>query len=204
MGSDASGSGGIDRLRREDDGERTRPPGSRVDRQSPAADSILGLHDHAGNRAVASLLTSRGVAVARVPVQRYTPGKAPPPGKANDGKTSASGTMTIPDWKLSVPITSFSQQVKGPNREKEPGGEATVTIALADMNPKLSEAAAKGRHFDTITITIGSTTLTLHGVYISGLNVGTETVGLTFSFDSITLEGQPSDEGPRDWEGGYP
>jgi hypothetical protein len=192
------------RLRREGEGELTRPPVSRADSQRPAADSILVLHDRAGNRAVASLLTARGRAPTRVPVQRDTPAKTPGPGKGTDGKTSASGTMSIPDLKLSLPILSFSQQVRGTNREKETAGDATVTIALSDLDPRLSEAAAKGRRFDTITITIGSgTTLTLHGVFISGVNIGAETVGLSFSFDSISRENRPPDEGPRDWEGGY-
>ena len=175
----------------DDEAERTRPHGSRLDRPGSHTElDPVNLHDHAGNRAVASLLTSRGGPVTRVPVQRDTPGQAHPPGKADDGKTSASGTMTIPDWKLSIPIASFSQQVKGPNRQKETGGEATVTIALSDMNPKLSEAAAKGRKFDTITIAFDTgDKITLHGVYISGLNIGTETVGLQLNFESISLEG---------------
>ena len=64
----------------------------------------------------------------------------------------------------------------------------TVTLSAKDLDPRLWEAAAKGRQFSTITITIGQATITLHGVVISGVNMGTDAASLTLNFSSMEFD----------------
>ncbi len=97
------------------------------------------------------------------------------------------GTMTIPDMELVVPIHSFSQQIKGAGRLKDSSGDVTVTIPLDGFSPRIAEAVSKGRHFDTITVTIGSQLFTLHGVVIESLQMTIETFALSLNFTSIEV-----------------
>lgn len=163
----------------EDDATRERSRTTRSEpRHRPETASILHLQASAGNRAVQGLLEMQ--------VQRQPAGEAPAAEPANEGKSSASGTMSIPDMDISVPIISFMQQVGGAREAKGSSGEVVVTIALEHLDPGISKATADGRRFDTITVTIGSkATFTLRGVVFSSLNMGSDMATLSLNFTSM-------------------
>jgi hypothetical protein len=155
---------------------------------------LLGLQGLAGNRAVAALLETPGADAGRTPVQLQPEGptNAEP---AGDGTKSGTATMAIPRLDLSIPILSFSQQAGRPNQPKQESGEMVVTFALKDFDPRIAEAAAKGVPFEPITITIGTTTLTLHNVALSSYSISQDTVALGLNFAS--MERSPSEQGPE-------
>ena len=171
------------RLHAEEDPERARYGTVRPDRRDdPRSASILDLQGRAGNQAVAELLGGRASDAARTPVQRDVPkGETDTKG----GKTSGAGTMTIPTLDMAVPILSFSQQAGGAGQKKESGGEVTVTLSEADVDARIWQAAASGRHFDLITIALGTSTFTLHDVVISSVNTGSGTVSVGLNFGSM-------------------
>lgn len=175
-------------VRRGEDAERERSPGLRSERREhPETASILDLQGSAGNRAVAQLLETRDRHSALAPLQRQPLDQAPG-AEPTDSRTQANGTVTIPEMELVMPIISFQQQVKGTNEPKSEAGEVVVSIALASLDPRISEAVAKGTHFETITIAIGSsTTFTLHSVVLSSFNVGSEIATLSLNFTSIEV-----------------
>lgn len=147
--------------------------------------AILELQGRAGNRAVAAMLEAHGAEAARSPVQRQPEGQALPAEPANEGKTSAAGTMTLPELDMTVPIASFQQQVGRPAQPKEASGEVMVTVAIADLDPRIAQAAARGDRFAEITVTIGAKTITMHEVVFSGFNIASDYAALTLNFTSI-------------------
>jgi hypothetical protein len=174
-------------LRRDEDADKEpSPPPGRERRENPETASILDLQGSVGNRAVAALLVSREADAALAPLQRQPADQAPGAEPANDGKTSATGTMTIPEMDLVMPILSFQQQVGRTRQPKDSSGEVFVAIALESLDPRIQEAAAKGEHFDTITVAIGpKSTFTLHSVVFSSFNVGSNTATLSLNFTSM-------------------
>lgn len=163
-------------LRREGDTDKERwsaLPHER--RDNPETASILNLQGSAGNRAVAQLLE----------VQLQPPEPAPG-AEPTDTRTSGVGTMNIPDLELTISILNFSRQGSGTQQPKTPSGEASVSFAVASMDPRLVEAMTRGTRFAEITVAIGTkATIKLHGVMISGINVSGDTASLTLSFDSM-------------------
>ncbi len=164
-------------LRRDDDADRELSPAPRRERrESPEAASILDLQGSVGNRAVAQLLE----------LQRQPADQAPGAEPANDGPTTASGTMTIPEMKLAMPILSFSQQIGRPREPDSTAGEVVVTISMESLDPRIAEAVAKGREFETITVTIGTKSkFTLHSVVFSSFQLGSDMATLSLNFKSM-------------------
>jgi hypothetical protein len=156
-------------------------------RDDPGTAVILDLHHRAGNRAVAALLAPHEAGGTRAAVQRAPEDQAPPAAPVNEGKKSATGTMTISELDLTTPITSFSQQVGRTNEPAGSQGEVVVTIAAENLDPRLTQAAATGRRFDTVAIAIGAQTLTLHGVVISSFSLGSDAASMGLNFTSIEL-----------------
>ena len=112
--------------------------------------------------------------------------------------------MSIPELNVAVPIQSIdSSGVRprgrggsGRDREKEgPSGEVSVLFAAEHLNPRLLEAMNKGREFGTVTIKISTVTITLHGVIISGLNMGKESASITLAFSSMEYRPRAEGEG---------
>ncbi len=158
------------------------------------ADSILDLQAQAGNRAVSELLSAREGAEP-VPVQRDGGDGTPTATPADTGPSPGVNTMSIPELKLGVPVQSVQNSTRGPGGGGSGGGgEVTVTLSAKDLDPRLWEAAAKGRQFSSITITIGQATITLHGVVISGVNMGTNSASLTLNFSSMEFNPGASGE----------
>jgi hypothetical protein len=152
------------------------------------AESILDLQARAGNRAVSELLSAREGA-APVPVQRDTGDEKTGAEASGAGKVPSSYTMSIPQLELTVPIESV-QQASGPrggdtNRAPTPSGEVIVTVSADNLDQRLVEAAMKGRPFATITIAIGTATITLHNVVISSFQMGTGSATLQLNAQSI-------------------
>ena len=100
--------------------------------------------------------------------------------------------MSIPDLKLSVPIQSVQMGAQragrgGPgksSRERATSGEVAVTFGRDDLSPALFAAAAQGQQFGVVTITLGSSTLTLHGVVISSAQRSGESASVSLNFSS--------------------
>jgi hypothetical protein len=182
----------IDRPRppKEDDLERTRRQASHADRRDgPEAAAVLDLQRAVGNQAVTELL--RADAADPVPtVQR-----------AETDTTTAVGTLSIPDFKLDLPISSFQHQVQGPGRAKEARGEIVVTFDKKHLDPRLMKALTDGRPFETITVKIGGKTITMTKVYLSNLSMGGDVVSMSLNFSSIDFpgEGGGSSEHEEGW-----
>jgi hypothetical protein len=153
-------------------------------RENPETASILNLQGSAGNRAVAQLFESRDGDAAHAPLQRQ-PADQAPGAEPTDSRTSAAGTMSIPDMEMVIPILSFSQQVGGPGQRKTPSGEVVVSIAIESLDPRIAEAVAKGKGFATITIVVGSSTFTLHSVIFSSFQIGSDVATLSLNFTSM-------------------
>ena len=177
------------RRHREDeasDERRSRTPGPTTADGADAA--IVDLQATAGNRAVTELL---GPTAGDVAIQRDTT-DGTPPAEPTDTSTATGSTMSIPDLKLSVRVESVQQGGRGGGRvggagskgEGSTSGEVTVTFKAEDLDPRLMEAAAKGRQFGVVTITIGSVTMTLHDVVISSAQMSGETASLSLNFSS--------------------
>jgi hypothetical protein len=186
----------VDRQRRHHEDEASDERGSRAPRPAAAdgADAaILDLQATAGNRAVTELLGAP--AAGDLALQRDATDGTPMAEPAGTEASPTSSTMSIPDLKLSMPVDSVQQRGRGvgdvggqsgrTQRERSRSGEVTVTFKAENMDARLMEAAAKGRQFDIVTITIGSLTLTLHGVAISSVQVGTDTVSLSLNVSSM-------------------
>lgn len=163
-------------LRRDEDADKEHTRATRRERrENPDTASILALQASAGNRAV----------TARLEVQRDPADQAPAAEPANEGTTTASGTISIPEMDLVMPILSFSRQVQGPGERKSESGDVVVTIAMESLDPRISEAVAKGRQFDTITVVIGSrSTFTLRSVVFTSFQVSSDTATLSLNFAS--------------------
>jgi hypothetical protein len=102
------------RLRKDDELERSRRAPPPVDRQEPTtADTIRDLQGTAGNRAVAQLLGPDASAPALATVQREETGGG------DKGTTKAPGTMTIEELKLAMPIQSLQHQAGRPGRGRD-------------------------------------------------------------------------------------
>jgi hypothetical protein len=100
--------------------------------------------------------------------------------------------MAIADLDLEIPILSFSRGQGGRQRRRdaeageEDAGDFLVSLPLSAMDPRLQEASAKGRSFDTVTIKLGpNTTVTLKGVYIAQVMIDERFVSLTLNAASV-------------------
>ena len=177
------------RLPNEDQLERDRrQPSARGAPAGDAAGSVLNLQRAVGNQAVAELLgaASQG-AVATVQ-------------RDETDTTTATGTMTIPELKLAIPIQSFQLQTNRPRRTEEAGGEVVLSFDEKHFDPRLMKAATDGRQFETIAVQIGGRTITLHKVVMSSVSMGGGTVLMTLNYTSIELPqegggGRESEEG---------
>ena len=177
------------RRHREDESSDVRQARApRPDEASGADAAILDLQAMAGNRAVTELLAPTA---GDFPVQRDTTDDTPT-AEPMDTTTSATRTMSIPDLKLSVPITSI--QMVAPrsgrggtgdsSREQATSGEVVVTFGADDLSPALFAAVSQGQQFGVVTITLGSATLTLHGVVISSAQKSGESASVSLNFTS--------------------
>jgi hypothetical protein len=132
-------------------------------------------------------------ASAEEAVQRDATDRTPAPTPADTGVASSGSTMSIPDLKLSVRVESVQQGGRGvggvggsgSKREQSTAGEVTVTFKAENLDPRLMEAAAKGRPLGIVTITVGSVTMTLHDVAISSAQLSGQTASLSLSFSSM-------------------
>ena len=162
------------RLRRDDEVEHPRRQinaPSRRDGHEQAA--VLDLQRAAGNQAVAELLGANGADAAPA-VQRD-----------EADATTGTGTMSIPDWKLDVPIQSFQLEASRPNREKAAGGEVHITFDKKHLDPRLMKAVTDGKQFEEITVQIRGRKITLRGVYFSSINMSGDFVSMSLNFGSI-------------------
>ena len=133
--------------------------------------AILDLQATAGNRAVTELLAPTAGDVAGAARHDRWHAAAEP----MDTTTSATRTMSIPDLKLSVPIQSI--QMVAPragrggtgdsSREQATSGEVVVTFGADTSARRCSPRSPRVNSSPSSTITLGSATLTLHGVVIS-------------------------------------
>ena len=170
-------------LGRDEDTDRRRSAvARREEHESPETAAVLDLQERAGNRAVAGMLETQGATARGVTLQLQPDGPAQP---ANDDKSSAAATMTIPEMKLSIPILSYSRDVGGPNQPKKAGGNLTVSIPVKSLDPRLAQAVARGDRFETITIEARTHKITLHGVMFSSFQMGGDVATLTLNFTSI-------------------
>ena len=135
-----------------------------------------------------------GPTAGDVAVQRDTT-DGTPSAEPMDTSTATGNTMSIPDLKLSVPVESVQTVAQradrgasgGGSRERATSGEVAVTFRSEHLSPALFAAVAQGQQFAVVTITMGSTTLTLHGVVISSAKTGGESASLTLNFSSREL-----------------
>ena len=178
-------------MRRDEDGDRERSSApQRERRENPEAASILDLQGSAGNRAVAQLLETRdsrdtraAPALATLQRQPVDQGSEAEP---TDTRTSAVGTLSIPDLEMAIPILSFSHSASGTREPRTASGEVFVSMAVERMDPRLVDWMVKGKPFAVITVAVGSkATFTLRGVQISSINVSGDTASLSLSFESI-------------------
>jgi hypothetical protein len=166
------------RLRKEDELARSRRPASTPDRRDgPRTPSVLDLQRSAGNQAVAQLLAAE--ADASPTVQRD-----------ETDTTSGVGTMSIPEWKLDVPIQSFQHGASRPNREKAAGGEVYITFDKKHLDARLMKAVTDGKQFEEITVQVGGRKITLRKVFLSSISMSGDFVSLSLSFGSIELPGE--------------
>jgi hypothetical protein len=187
----------VDRQRRHREDEASDERQARAPRPAEAdgADAaILDLQARAGNRAVTELIRAPGA--GDVAVQRDATDGTPTAEPIGTEASPTANTMSIPDLKLSVVVESVQQGGRGAggaggsggsgaNRERPTSGEVTVTLKAENLDPRLMEAAAKGRHFDVVTITIGSVTMTLLEVAISSAQMCTDSASLSLNFSSM-------------------
>lgn len=180
-----------DRVDEDPGGARPASP-RRESHAPPEVASIRDLQHRAGNHAVAALLARSGSEAARVQVQRDAPARTPPAGSEADDRSSSTGSMAIADLDLEIPILSFSRGQGGRQRRRdaeageEDAGDFLVSLPLSAMDPRLQEASAKGRSFDTVTIKLGpNTTVTLKGVYIAQVMIDERFVSLTLNAASV-------------------
>jgi hypothetical protein len=132
-----------------------RPP--RQPDRSPAhpANAALSLQRTVGTRA------ARGI-LAREPVQ------------ADADSTQKTSSVTIPDL-ATVPILSWSfgstPGTGGAGGARSESGSGThdvhFTAHAGPFSPKLFEAVATGKHFDTAVLTSGGVTVTFRNVTLS-------------------------------------
>lgn len=175
------------RLSRDEDADKAQSPAPRHERrENPETASILDLRARAGIRAIAALLEQRGADASVATLQRQPAEQAPTAEPANEGKTSAAGTMSIPEMDLEMPIISFMQQARATGRPKDSSGEVVVSIAMESLDSKIHQAAATGKQFDTITVTIGSgATFTMHSVVITNFQLGSDMATLSLNFTAM-------------------
>jgi hypothetical protein len=190
------------RRRRDEDEWRERAP-QRDAPQGADTESLLDLQARAGNRAVTELVGAQGTDAGLPQVQRESPDAAPTATPDAEGKPRVD-TMSIPELNVAVPIQSIDSSRMGPSgrggsgrdrEKKSTAGELTVLFAAEHFNPKLMEAMNQGREFGTVTITISTMTITLHGVIISGAHMGRESASISLSFSSMDF-----DPGPKERE----
>ncbi len=178
-------------VRRDEEADAHRSPAPGPERrENRETATLLDLQGSAGNRAVAQLLESRDkrdAAPALATLQRQPADQAPGAEPA-DSRSTATGSMTIPEMDVDMPILSFARRISGPGSAKTSAGDVEVAIALESLDPRIAEATAKGRHFATITVDIGSQTFTLHSVVITSFNVGGDIATLSLNFTSIDVE----------------
>ncbi len=178
-----------ERRHREDEASEARQARAPQPNEPHGADAaILDLQATAGNRAVTELLAPSAGDTA---VQRDTTNDTPT-AEPMDATTSATRTMSIPDLKLSVPIQSI--QMVAPragrggtgdsSREQATTGEVVVTFGADDLSPALFAAVAQGQQFAVVTITLGSSTLTLRGVMISSAQKIGDSASVSLNFTS--------------------
>jgi hypothetical protein len=184
------------RLGKDDEGDRTRHARPPVGREPADADSILGLQGTAGNQAVAGLL-GRDAKSGPATIQRDEKGGG------DKSTSSAPGSMTIPEIKLTLPIQSFQQQLSpgiARGRERKTGGDVIVTFTEKDLNPRLMKAATDGKAFATITIQVGAVKVTLNKVLVSGISMTGGTVMLQLTAAEIEF---PTEETGSEEERDY-
>ena len=174
-------------LWRDEDADKEQSPAPRREqRENSETASILDLQSSAGNRAVAQLLKSRET--TPVPAVQRDWGDPKPREEPKDSGPTATGTMTVPDLELVVPILSFSRQAGSPNQPKTESGVASVTIPIDVSDVKIHEAVIKGKHFATVTIAIASrSTITLHDVVFSDIQLGREMAQVSMDFASMDV-----------------
>ena len=115
-----------------------------------------------------------------------------PTAEPTDTTASATRTMSIPDLKLSVPIQSIQMGAQragrggtgNSSREQATSGEVVVTFGADNLSPALFAAAAQGQQFGVVTITLGASTLTLHGVVISSAQRSGDSASVSLNFTS--------------------
>ena len=181
----------MDRQRPHRDDEASDERQARAPRpiEAGGADTaILDLQATAGNRAVTELLAP---STGDVAVQRETTDESPT-AEPTDTTASATRTMSIPDLKLSVPIQSIQMGAQragrggtgNSSREQATSGEVVVTFGADNLSPALFAAAAQGQQFGVVTITLGASTLTLHGVVISSAQRSGDSASVSLNFTS--------------------
>ena len=194
----------IDRRRRRAEDEAPGA-GLRLPRREPRdggpRGAVLDLQERAGNQAVAELLTATPAGDV-ASVQRDAP-------KKDEKKAVPPPSMQIAELDLDLPITSFQRQAGGTNTPKTEGGDASVTMQSSGQAATFMKALASGQRFATITIKIGTSTVTLHDVVVSHFAVSGENETLGLSFGSMEVTGQGSDAaegtlGPSPGRGGTP
>ena len=178
------------RPRKEDELERVPRQASPADRRDGSETAaVLDLQRAVGNQAVAELLSANSA--DPVPTVQRDKGDT----------TTGVGTLSIPDFELDLPISSFQQQVQGPGRAKEAGGEVVVTFDKKHLDPRLMKALTDGRPFETITVKIGGRTITMTKVYFSNLSMGRDVVSMSLNFSSIEFPGEGG--GSSEYEEGW-
>jgi type VI protein secretion system component Hcp len=176
-------------LRRRLDEERTPEPAVRLEDEQPEerrderglADETLRLQTLLGNTSVTTL-------IARAPLQRDRTAEAGEelhPADAKGGAEAAADGYTMKIEGLgSFELLSFSTSVsgagsvgRGDEKENPPPREFSASKRADELSPKLTEAAAKGKKFDNVEVTLtkgGKTVMTfkLNDVYISSFQTG--------------------------------
>ncbi|HET9344889.1 MAG TPA: hypothetical protein VFO05_04230 [Candidatus Limnocylindrales bacterium] len=178
-------------MHRDEDPERARTRSARIDQPWSPAGPILDLQRAVGNQAVAELFSPR----AADPVATVQRDEA--------DTTTGVGTLSIPDLKLDLPISSFQHQVQGPGRARGPGGEVVVTFDKKHLDPRLMKALTDGRVFETITVQVGGRTITMKKVVLSGLTMGGDVASMSLNFDSMEFPGEGGGGGSNEYEEGW-
>jgi hypothetical protein len=163
--------------------------------EGSAADSILDLQARAGNQAVTELLAAPAPgAAAPVSLQRDASETGAEP--ADDRGASGVPRISIPELKLDAPIQSFQRTGSG-RKGQGSGDEVVITMESGGADVRLQRAAAEGKSFPLVVITMGRMTMTLHGVVISSAQISNNVSTFTLNFTAIEVDFGPSEDEPR-------
>ena len=185
----------MDRQRPHRDDEASDERQARAPRpiEAGGADTaILDLQATAGNRAVTELLapSTGDVAVQRETTDELADCRAHRHDRVGHSHHVDPGPQALRARSQSIQMGAQRAGRGGTgnsSREQATSGEVAATFGADNLSPALFAAAAQGQQFGVVTITLGASTLTLHGVVISSAKRSGDSASVSLNFTSREL-----------------